>query len=887
MQLRDYQQNLKTGLYQSWQQGNDNVILVSPTGSGKTVTMGSIAQDQSEPGTLIAHRTELVGQISLTLAKLGIHHNVIASDTTVKFCIQQHILEQGRKFFNRSAPVTVASVDTLRARSNDLTQWRLQQKWWMIDECFVAGTLVDNTPIEQVRVGHVVTSFDENTGELVRRTVTRTFRNPMPRGMFRVDTGHHSVYVTGGHPFWTKRGWVVAAELTTRDEILTDTLRTMRSIGRADKRSAALPLAQDGSDILQQKMRVFPSKRAGKASGIAAATDDDLPRLRIYGASGSQHDVAVSENQPSILWKSLFDSVPLWAFFENYGADQPQTRIGSYDREQSNASRRSSRKGVAVIEGNPASTQNSRWERQARNASGSEVDEHVRVDGVHTTVCGEDRLGKGLGSDALQDRLREPETDGSDRGGRSESRGAGKTSLGRTQRQVLDWQGVVGVSLLERNDPELPGDGFVYNIEVDGTHTYLANGFVAHNCHHCLGNNKWGTAATEFVNARGVGVTATPLRADRKSLHHDQGGIFHDMIVGPSMRELISQGRLSDYRIYAPAQSIDLSQLRIGSTGDYAQPGLREAAHESRIVGDVVDQYLRFASGKRGITFTVDVDLAVEIADAFNLAGVPAMAVSARTQDAARAAAVRKFRDGELLQLVNVDLFGEGFDVPAVECVSMARPTASYGLFVQQFGRSLRPLGGKNHGIIIDHVGNVGRHGLPDAPRQWRLWDENFGKRKRRTDNEPDIPVTTCEACFAAYERVHKACPYCGHESVPAGRGRPEQVDGDLIELTPEVLAQMRGEIERIDGEPIIPHTADEAVIRGAKAQHRRRQEAQQELRDAMGIWGGIRLAEGDTDSMMQRRFYHTFGIDVMSAQALGRPDAEELKQRIEKTWQE
>lgn len=396
--------------------------------------------------------------------------------------------------------------------------------------------------------------------------------------------------------------------------------------------------------------------------------------------------------------------------------------------------------------------------------------------------------------------------------------------------------------------------------------------------HHLLSGNKWGTAVARMPNAIGLGVTATPVRADRKSLHVSQGGVFDYLVLGPTMRDLIDQGMLCEYRIFAPPQSIDTDALKIGSTGDYSAPGLRQAAHESRIVGDVVDHYMRLASGKRGITFTVDVEQAVDIARAYSDAGVPAMAISAKTPDAVRQDAIDKFRRGVLLQLVNVDLFGEGFDVPTVEVVSMARPTMSYGLFVQKFGRALRTLDGKSHGLVIDHVGNVSRHGLPDAPRHWRLLNDETG-RKRKDDDV--IPVTTCLACMTIYERVHRACPYCGEVRVPQSRSDIEHVDGDLVELDADTLAAMRAEVERVDGPPVIPYGAAPVVEASVKKQWSKRQEAQETLREAMATWAGVWHERGVDDDEIRRRFYHRFKIDVLSAQSLGAGDARDLTDRV------
>ena len=212
------------------------------------------------------------------------------------------------------------------------------------------------------------------------------------------------------------------------------------------------------------------------------------------------------------------------------------------------------------------------------------------------------------------------------------------------------------------------------------------------------------------------------------------------------------------------------------------------------------------------------------------------------------------------------------------EVVSMARPTAGYGLFVQQFGRGLRTLDGKSVATILDHVGNVLRHGLPDAPRKWSL-----DRREKRSSSGPSdaVPLRACPECTRPYERALPACPYCGHEPQPVVRGTPEAVEGDLTQLSPEVLARMRGEI---DAGPKFPHGASLEVVGSIKKQWLKKQEAQAELREAMEQWGGARRAAGDCDRTMQRRFWGTFGVDVLSAQALPRADAATLVQHIRKS---
>lgn len=435
--------------------------------------------------------------------------------------------------------------------------------------------------------------------------------------------------------------------------------------------------------------------------------------------------------------------------------------------------------------------------------------------------------------------------------------------------------------------------------------------WVQDEAHHVLKGNKWGAAAEMFPNALGLGVTATPARADGKGLGAHADGLFDGMVQGPELRELIDAGYLTDYRIFAPPSDVDYSEVTVTASGDLSPVKLRAAVHASdKIVGDVVAHYLKIAKGKLGVTFAVDVESAKEITQAFRDAGVPAEIVSAKTPDLLRAQILRRFERREVLQLVNVDLFGEGFDLPAIEVVSMVRKTESWPLFVQQFGRALRLMvepsllakwgdftneqrlafiaaSDKPVALIIDHVGNVIRHGLPDAPRL-----DTLDRRERRSSGPSDaIPTRVCTntnahgveglVCAATYERFHKSCPFCGFSPEPPARNAPEFVDGDLYELDAETLAAMRGKVAAIEGAPRIPQHLDALAAAGVRKQHALRLNAQQDLRELIALWAGWQLAQGFDDSQSYRRFFHAFGIDVLSAQALGRPDAEALTLRL------
>lgn len=419
--------------------------------------------------------------------------------------------------------------------------------------------------------------------------------------------------------------------------------------------------------------------------------------------------------------------------------------------------------------------------------------------------------------------------------------------------------------------------------------------WVQDEAHHVLRDNQWGRAAVMFPNARGLGVTATPLRADGNGLGRHADGLFDAMVIGPSMRDLITMGFLTEYRIFAPPSTFQRDQVAVSqTTGDFNLDQMRKAVassslvvhDEKQIVGDIVQHYQRIAPGKLGVTFVPDIVTAEEVASQYVAAGVPAEIITGKTPDDERYKMMRRFKNRQTLQLVSIDVLGEGVDVPAIEVVSMGRPTESYGLYVQQFGRALRLLDGKDRAIIIDHVGNVMRHGLPDAPREWSL-----DRRERRSSGKSDAQtIRAClnPECGAVYERFRDACPYCGTPvPPPAERSRPEFVDGDLFELDPAMLEQMRGAVARVD---MTPEAYREQLARQGVPQigimanvkrHIERQETIGTLREAMAVWAGYERAAGLSDREIFRKFYIEHGHDWMTAQTLKRDEALGLAERV------
>lgn len=301
---------------------------------------------------------------------------------------------------------------------------------------------------------------------------------------------------------------------------------------------------------------------------------------------------------------------------------------------------------------------------------------------------------------------------------------------------------------------------------------------------HHIGANSWDDVFHRFPRAKVLGLTATPWRLDGQGL----GRWFQAMIEGPTVSELIENGSLCRYRLFAPALP-DLSG--VGTTaGDFQRSALAKAMDKPQIVGDAIGHYRRLCPGKRAVVFAAGVENSKNIVSQFLGAGIRAEHVDGSMTVEERDGAVDRFRRGETLILSNADLFGEGFDVPAIEAAILLRPTKSLSLHLQQVGRALRPCPGKDEAIILDHAGNSILHGLPDDVREWSLDDRE--KKKRAAPSE--VPIKQCEECFFVYRPAPK-CPQCGH--APEIKAREiEVVEGTLAEVQREqVKREARREV--------------------------------------------------------------------------------------------
>jgi superfamily II DNA or RNA helicase len=315
----------------------------------------------------------------------------------------------------------------------------------------------------------------------------------------------------------------------------------------------------------------------------------------------------------------------------------------------------------------------------------------------------------------------------------------------------------------------------------------IPDGVITDECHHCIRETSHGKCLAFWrkLNPKlwTLGVTATPERLSGEGL----GEMFDTMILGPTVRELIDAGWLSPYRLFAPETAIDMSALHTRA-GDFVRGEMDELMGKPQIIGNVVSHYARLCNGAPGIAFCPSVGHAEKTAERFRAAGFRALSIDGTMAKEVRRGIVSDFRRGALNVLTSCDLVSEGFDIPGIHAVMALRPTQALGLWLQQVGRGLRPAPGKDAAIILDHVGNSARHGLPDTDREWSLAGRGAGKK----NGEPNNAVRQCLKCFAISAAAAVRCVACG-ELFPVQERKIDEVDGELSEIA---VAHMKREAQ-------------------------------------------------------------------------------------------
>lgn len=377
-----------------------------------------------------------------------------------------------------------------------------------------------------------------------------------------------------------------------------------------------------------------------------------------------------------------------------------------------------------------------------------------------------------------------------------------------------------------------------------------------------------------FPRARLLGVTGSPCRLDGKGLGVSSGGLYEKMVHGISISELIERGFLVRPVVYGALQHIDLSGVRV-SGGDYNAADLEQAVDKAHLIGDAVDHYKRICPDVPAVAWCASIKHSEHVAEQFNAAGVRAVVLSGDSTSAERDQALADLASGAIKVIAFAQLLIEGVDCPAIGCVMMLRPTMSLASYLQVIGRGLRPHGDKQVCYVLDHAGLTMRHGFADDEREWSL-DGVVKKKKTKAKDIDEVKIKQCMKCYRCHPPM-PACPYCGFV-YEVTRSAPEHVDGELVELSREMLDAQRRDQRQAQGRA---HTVEELMHstgmsrwRAQKIVEARAEKA--ELRDA--LVADLRVWADRTGEFPAP----TFGFSFSEIRAMKPKELRELRARFD-----
>lgn len=348
--------------------------------------------------------------------------------------------------------------------------------------------------------------------------------------------------------------------------------------------------------------------------------------------------------------------------------------------------------------------------------------------------------------------------------------------------------------LLQQARAELGGLGnvVVESVQTMTNHDNLGGVrlIVVDEAHHAVGKS-YENVFSMYSDVPRLGLTATPFRLDGRGL----GRWFGHLTVSATTQELIDAGYLHPVKVWSHSHP-NLTKVKI-TAGEYNLRQLDNAVNTPALVGDIVSTWQRRAQGLKTVVFAVSIEHSKAIVARFRLAGIPAAHLDGSISTAERDAILSLLRDGTLQVVSNCMVLTEGWDLPALECAVIARPTASLCLHIQMVGRIMRACDGKGAAIVLDHAGNHHVHGMVTRPLSYSL--------SHAPVSEPgeSVGLKTCPGCYLMVDPNCVKCPDCGHVFESQGRVREEK-PGELTEFDETSLGYRSEFFEQIEQQRIM-----------------------------------------------------------------------------------
>lgn len=721
--------------------GEHKAVLVSAaTGTGK--------------GTLIAALVVKAARAGKRVLFL-VHMDELIDDVMQRAIAAEPALPAGKvkaKLDEIDRPAVFASVQTLRGKRLDSLD-KFPFDYVITDECFVAGTpirMADGTerPVENVAIGDCVLAYDETADAFCSEMVTDTMERRTTKTV-TVTVGMVRLRCTANHPFFTRRGWVSAADLTTDDEVKCVTIpsRYLRPVRQPDREALA-------ASFVAHVLRSVPS-----SEGVGAKASPPVLGVRGDGPGSDAQRGGTGEPGPRVLLSDVRGGVPFSPFFGNHGDDEPCSCIGAHEGTEPDGEGRVPRAHVgdtspdrapAAAAGRERARTNHRRGEASRGAGLADERDLPRGAREEPGLPDElqDRRGQRGSADRNRDRRRIARVRECPRGRSEEGVAPRFARVDRVEVHECGRDGTAGV---------VP----VYNLSVNRVHTYIAAGIVVHNCHHAAARSyKAIYSRVEKANPRWrhILLTATPFRNAGGGKTSGLGDVVQHLVYEYSLADAITEGALCPLRGVRVDTEIDLTGVDPDDedalakvvdtpdrnivaarkyvehcvTGGERRPftvtekrwpegkpdpaatgvgaGGVEGAASPPVTVEVTREEITGGARLQAIAFCATIEHARNVAMELCMWGVRAEAVWGLDKERKRK--IAQFKAGQIDVLCNNNLLSEGFDHKPTGAVLLLRPTASRGLYAQQVGRVTRVAPGKREGIVIDFVANSETHDL-------------------------------------------------------------------------------------------------------------------------------------------------------------------------------
>lgn len=915
VELRPYQLKLKQDIYDGWNSGLRNVLARSPTGSGKAFTLATLTKELSHqysmPTCVLVHRKELVEQLCMTFATLGVEHNIIAQKNTITSILYKQSKKFGRKFYNPNHIVTIVSVDTLLSRLDRYQNWLHTQRAWVLDEC--AHQLASN------KWGKVCLAMPNAIGVGFTATPERLDKKGLGRhafGLFdHMVHGPETRYLIGEG--FLSNYKIIVPESNYRQYLQDNGDETKDYT--AEARNYASMHSQITGDIVntyikhlygKQNIVFVDSVEAGEmveknflSNGIRAKllTGETPPAER------SQAIEAYSENQIQVLinvdlFDEGFDSLKLdtevltpngW---KKYNEIEKGDKCYAWDAEKEH---------IETVDVERVVTRTLRPNESYYSIKSQHVD--ISVTERHNIYYRtKDYYAKNF---------------------RSKEHSVSKI------KDIFNY--------------EKP-----YSIPTSS-------------------NLKWSTKmmlSDDEIRFVGWSLTDSNL-SEQDSLTIYQSKPEHVIKIRELLKRLnvkhketVTSKEVLNSHPKNYKANYDLHTFRISKKCivydklfKYIKPDFSKSLHlMSKKQFEIFWETLMFADGtkqknKSGKFCTVDKNFCDNLMQLAVLRGYTPMYGTYKTKSG-KTVYNLGIKDKTYIQLTRRDERGADFTIEKgvasdlawcitnrlgtiitrrngkvailgncpsvkglriVEAVQMGRPTKSLGKYLQICGRALRPAYAegydlstaegrieaqknsyKPYGIIVDHVGNIEYHGLPCKVRRWTL--DNI---VRRRDGASLMRICQSITCKLPFDKTYSACPYCGCDDKPVSRVSGDgstrkvsdmlkMVDGDMALIDPETIREMEKEMELenpYDLEARIAKLHGSGAGVNARKKQQERIEMQRELAVTIAKWCAQKQdKEHLTERRLKKLFYLKFDATIPGALSLPRAEMLAMKNEIE-----